>query len=208
MPARRKPIHLEMKGAKSNRQRVWEVLRAARAGLTRSEISARAKVDISTARAYLQGLLRGGYVEVESLRSVGDSRRKEELLRLVQDCGVEAPSITREGTQSRAGLGTEAMWRTLRILGDVSAEELAEQASAAVETALSSAQSYLRWLRLAGYVMELAPAKGGQFARYSLVPGMYTGPKPPMVQRNGQVFDPNLGRVVYRHAEAREGATA
>ncbi len=208
MSARRKPVHLEMKGAKSNRQRIWEVLRVARTGMTRAEIAALAKVEISTARAYLQGLLRAGYVAVESTRPLGDSRRKEELLRLVRDCGVDAPNVTSQGTQSRAGLGTEAMWRSLRILGDVSAEELAEQASVAVKTALSSAQSYLRWLRLAGYVMEVAPARGGQFARYGLVPGMYTGPKPPMVQRNGQVYDPNLGKVVYRHAEAREGAHA
>jgi hypothetical protein len=57
--------------------------------LSDTEIAALAKVEISTARAYLQGLLRAGYVAVESTRPLGDSRRKEELLRLVRDCARE-----------------------------------------------------------------------------------------------------------------------
>ncbi|MEZ3186723.1 hypothetical protein HZR81_17555 [Pseudomonas sp. LM13] len=202
MAGGKKPINLEMKGLKNNRQRIWEVLRAGREGIATGEIAQQAKVDVNTVRVYLLSLQRAGYVAPVGTAGLFEVRP----WRLVRDCGVEAPAITRDGTPSRTGLVNEAMWRTLRILGEVSAEELAEQASASVPTTLKTASSYLRWLRKAGYVVESTPGKvgcKGRPARYSLVPGKYTGPKAPMLQRSGaqrtghQLFDPNLGEIVF-----------
>lgn len=191
----RKRIDLEMQGTKGNRQRLWEAMRARRDGFTAHQVANASLVHDETARSYIQALLRGGWIEV-----VSGERFEQQTLRLVRDNGAEAPAVTRDGRPSTAGRGTEAMWRTLRILGELDAAELAEQASAAVPTTLWAARSYLKWLKRAGYVQVIALGKPGRPERYRLVPGRYTGPRPPMIQRIGQVFDPNLGEVVYRQA--------
>ncbi len=189
----RKPIDLEMQGSKGNRQRVWEAIRASPAGFQAYGISRRANTDDTAVRSYLQSLIKGGYVEV-----VDGRRFEEQTLRLVNDIGAEAPAVTRSGKPSTAGKGTEAMWRTLRVLDEMDADELAEQASVSVPTTSWTARSYLKWLKRAGYVVEVCPAKAGNKARYRLAPGKYTGPRPPMIQRIGQVYNPNLGEVVFR----------
>ncbi len=189
----RKPIDLEMRGSKGNRQRIWEAMRANAEGFQAYGISRRANTDDTTVRSYLQSLIKGGYVEV-----VDGRKFEEQTLRLINDIGAEAPAVTREGKLSTAGKGTEAMWRSLRILGEMDADELAEQASVSVPTTSWTARSYLKWLKRAGYVVEVSPSKPGKKARYRLGHGKYTGPRPPMIQRIGQVFDPNLGEVVFR----------
>lgn len=195
--AGRKPINLEMKGLKTYRQRIWEAIRAETRAFTVQHIAWSADTDLETTRYYMNGLKRAGYLELASSRS---TTGQEQFLRLAKDCGAEAPAITRNGTPSRTGLGTEAMWRTLRILGEVSAEDLAEQASASTPTTPKTAYAYLLWLCRAGYVAAVDQGKSGpkgRTARYRLLPGKYTGPLPPMIQRSGQLFDPNLGKVVF-----------
>ena len=195
----RKPIDLEMQGAKGNRQRMWEAIRVGREGFTAYEISRRAHTDDTAVRSYLQALIKGGFIEV-----VAGDKFEEQTLCLIRDNGAEAPAITRDGKVSSAGKGTEAMWRTLRILGELDADELAAQASVSAPTTSWTARGYLKWLKRAGYVIEVQASKPGKKARYCLAPGKYTGPRPPMIQRIGQVFDPNLGEVVFRQPEAEE----
>lgn len=195
----RKKIDLEMQGTKGNRQRIWEAIRVGRDGFTAYEVSRRASTDDTAVRSYLQSLIKGGYVEV-----VTGAKFEEQTLRLLKDIGAEAPAVTRDGKPSTAGKGTEAMWRSLRILGELDADELAAQASIVVPTTSWTARSYLKWLKRAGYVIEVQASKPGKKARYRLGHNKYTGPRPPMIQRIGQVFDPNLGEVVFRQAEPAE----
>lgn len=200
MAAGRKPIHLEMQGAKGNRQRIWEAIRTHRDGFTAYLLARRANVHDAAVRSYLQALIKGEWIEV-----IGGGNFEEQRLRLKRDNGAEAPAITREGKPSKVGSGTEAMWRTLRILGEVDASELAEHASVVAPTSLWTARSYLKWLKRAGYLQVVTPGGPGRLERYRLAPGRYTGPKPPMIQRIGQVYDPNVGQVVYSQ---QEGASA
>lgn len=196
----RKRIDLEMQGTKGNRQRCWEAMRASAAGFTSYAIARAADVHDDVARTYLQCLIAGGYVVVVNAGSKSAKGQfEEQQLRLVRDTGAEAPAVTREGKESTAGRGSEAMWRTLRILDQVDAHELAAQASAAVPVSLHASRTFLKWLKRAGYVQVIVKGKGGVPDRYRLTPGRNTGPKPPMIQRIGQVFDPNLGKVVYSH---------
>ena len=195
----RKKIDLEMHGVKGNRQRIWEAIRVGAVGFRAYDISRRASVDDTTVRSYLQSLIKGEYIEV-----IEGAKFEEQTLRLIKDIGAEAPAVTRDGKPSTAGKGTEAMWRSLRILGELDADELAAQASIVVPTTTWTARSYLKWLKRAGYVVEVQASKPGKKARYRLAPGKYTGPRPPMIQRIGQVFDPNLGEVVFRQAEPTE----
>lgn len=196
MAAGRKAIHLEMRGGKNNRQRVWEAIRAAADSFTSYKVARKSNVDHATVRTYLQGLMKGGYVNVLS-----GGRFEEQTFALANDVGAEAPAVTRDGKASTAGSGTEAMWRSLRILGELDAQELADQASIATPTTRSTAMRYLQWLVHAGYVQVVSKGAPGKPARYRLIPQRYSGPRPPMIQRIGQVFDPNLGKVVYRQPE-------
>ena len=195
----RTAIDLEMQGTKGTRQRIWEAIRVKHEGFTAYEVSRRARTDDTAVRSYLQSLIKGGFIEV-----VAGGRFEEQTLRLIKDVGAEAPAVTRQGKISTAGKGTEAMWRTLRILGEMDADELAEHASISSPTTSWTARAYLKWLKRAGYIIEVKASRPGQKARYILAPGKYTGPRPPMIQRIGQVFDPNLGKVVFRQSAALE----
>lgn len=204
MGAGRKPIHLEMKGIKDNRQRIWEAVRSERRPFTVQHIAWSVDLDLETTRYCIQGLQRAGFIGLAGEKA---TRGKEQLLELIKDCGVEAPAVTRAGKPNAMGLGTEAMWRSLRILGDVSAEELAAQASVSAKTTQRTASSYLLWLHRAGYVIEISAASTGprgRTARYRLAPGKYTGPRAPMIQRIGQLYDPNLGEIVYSQMEGAQ----
>lgn len=200
----RKPIHLEMVGKKTNRQRIWEAIRKEPEGFTGYALARQAQVHDDAVRSYLQSLLRSGHVEVIA----GAELFCEQTLRLINDVGVEAPAITRQGEVSRQGQGGEAMWRTLRILGEVDARQLTDNASVAAPITLWTAKTFIKWLYRAGYLQLVEAGHRGRLARYRLKPGMYTGPRPPMIQKGGAVYDPNLGEVVYRHAVESAGEPA
>lgn len=191
----RKPIHLEQRGGKGNRQRIWEAIRSQRTGFHAYSLSRSAKVNYETVQTYLSALRKAGYIAFTGERDLVTGER---WLTLQQDCGSEAPSLKRDGTLNRQGLGTESMWRALRILGECSAQELAAYASAATPTTASTAGSYLGWLAKAGYVQVIR--KPGKANRYLLQRSRYTGPRPPMIQRTRQVYDPNLAKVVWAEA--------
>ena len=196
----RKPVHLEQRGGKSNRQHIWEAIRGVRVGITCYSLARRARVDDETVRSYLQSLLNGGYLAYEDGSAAGSpSGFTTKTMHLVLDCGSEAPALRRDGQPNRQGMGNEAMWRTLRIVGECSAQELAAYASASVPVALESAKSHLKWLAKAGYVQKLRKP-GSRTNRYKLDSGRYTGPRPPMVQHTRQVYDPNLAKVVWAEA--------
>lgn len=193
MKVGRKRIDLEMRGTKGNRQRIWEAIREKAEGFTGRQIAHASQVDDTTVRSYLRALLKGKYIQV-----ISGVRFELQTLCLIKDVGVEAPAVTRDGLPSTAGQGNEAMWRCLRIIGEVNADELATHASTASPVSRWAAKGFLKWLKLAGYLIEVTPSKPGTLARYKLAPGKYTGPRPPMIQKVGQVFDANLGEVVYR----------
>jgi hypothetical protein len=197
----RKPVHMEMVGGKGSRQRVWEAIRKHAGAFTCYQISRRADADDETVYTYLLSLERGGFLEAEGVNQL--RFKTEKKWRLVRDNGVEAPRLTRDGKLVTQGLGTEAMWRSMRILAEFNFRELAAQASTCgVTVSEETVKSYVRFLRLAGYVDETVPVKRRDMlvsqARYRLKPGKYTGPRPPMIQRTKSVYDPNLSKVVWQ----------
>jgi hypothetical protein len=199
----RKPVHLERCGGKGARQRMWEALRANRKGMTWASLSCVAKVEMEPLKEYLQALTQGGYVESAASNEVKPGTEK--IWMLVRDCGVEAPRLKADGTPVTQGRGTENMWHTLRRLADFNARELAAMASAdGVTVADATAKKYIQALHKAGYLRRVEPVKriGGKLgalpARYRLIPGKYTGPRPPMIQRTRALYDPNLGCIVWQ----------
>lgn len=188
MATGRKPIHVEQRGGKSNRQRVWEVIRQySGEPFTLACLVEHTGIKYATVHTYLNSLEKGGFVERHQQDVSGNHWR------MVRDNGVDAPQLKKDGTPSTTGLGTEAMWRTLRILGSVTATELAAHASVSSKTTRATALAYLGWLERAGYIR----SDGKRPARYHLIKSRVTGPRPPQIQRVGQVYDPNTARVVY-----------
>jgi hypothetical protein len=199
----RQPVQLEFKGGKSQRQRIWEALRAQQGSFTLYTLARRADADDETAQSYLQALVRAGYVQCHTPADAPPATVRH--YSLLRDNGVEAPRLTRRGQPVSQGMGTEAMWRAMHITRDFTCRELVAYASAGgVVVSEDSANSYIRTLRLAGYLAITVPAatkgigKGKTLARYALQPGRYTGPRPPMIQRTKSLYDPNLGRVVWQ----------
>lgn len=192
----RKAIHLTMTGGKSPRQHMWEAIRSLSRdpkGLTTYNVSRLSGQEDQAVSSYLRDLKKAGIVERVEVLVQRDARWK-----LLADEGAEAPRVNKKGERVPPS-AVENIWRTLRILGEMSAAEAAEHASVnGVTMTELAARTYLQGLTLAGYVTR-TDGTPGKPARYHLVRQRYTGPQHPVYQRSTfeQVYDPNLDQVVW-----------
>ncbi len=195
----RKPAQLEMIGGKSARQRMWELMRSSRlqGKFSGVHIIDHANVSSETYCTYIQCLEAGGFIE-----AMDKKKRVLRTYRILKDCGIEAPKLTRDGKPSKTGLGIEAVWRTLRMMKnvDLDVSSISSHISAAgVDLMVSSIRVYLQALKRAGYLTVVMPATYNRMERIRLKPDMDTGPRPPQIQKVKTVYDPNLNKVM--HAE-------
>ncbi len=200
-PGIRKPAHLELAGGKGSRQRVWEAIRKHSGAFTSFQIARKSGVHDETVSTYLFSLGAAGYLKGEDM--TGKPAKQWKTWTLEKDNGIEAPRVTRDGKPVTQGLGMESMWRTMRIIGDFNAAELAAHASACgINVSPASAKDYAGALRKAGYLVVVAEATRrpglSSTTRFRLGPGKYTGPRPPMIQRTSSLYDPNLCKVVWQ----------
>lgn len=197
----RKPAHLEMVGGRGPRQRMWEAIRKRKAEFTVADLEKATAIDKFTIHSYVQLLETAGFVgQINNARQFIDRKRYA----LKRDVGVEAPRIDKQGTVIRS-TANENMWRTMRIMGDFTASELAMRASTEeIKVAESTAKKYLHVLCHAGYLTVIDKGHafirgvGAKQTRYRMLVAKYTGPRPPMIQRTRCVYDPNLGKVVWQ----------
>lgn len=193
----RKPIQMELIGGKPARQRIWEQLRIHQDKFQIYTIARCAEVDDETLKTYLRCLINGQYVV-----KLTDGLFETADYQLIRNTGIEAPRLTRDGRPVTQGLGQEAMWRCLRMLGPMDARQLAFHAtSGGVEVKVETARRYVKALKRAGYLQVIQPCnrQRGKLEVLALIPRMNTGPRPPQIQRVGVVYDPNLNKVM--HAE-------
>lgn len=183
------------------RERVWDAIRANADEFTIAQVADIALMKEDSARDYITGLRRAGFVQevrraARPLTVGGNS--KQIYYRLVNDVGHEAPSVNRKGEILTPNAVNSAMWNALRI-GNTPMTPRALAAYASTDRVVSeeTANSYLQALRAAGYVMVVKPASYSNQATYRLLPNKNTGSKPPQIQRAKQVYDPNIGAVVY-----------
>jgi hypothetical protein len=181
----RKPAHLEFAGGKSPRQRIWEKIRSYNGfSFTVNDLIGDLPGTIAkdTTRTYVKSLIAAGFLAIEMPGHFS----------LTKDNGVEAPRVRKDGTPVTQGRAQENMWRTLRSLNHtVSYHELASMASTSEHPVTPAfARDYLANLHKAKYVNKIG-------SKYHLNPARNTGPRPPMIQRISQIFDPNLGKVVW-----------
>lgn len=214
----RKPV-TEYAGGKGPRQHIWEAIRALAAASDDAfdeyaihhsmPRAARLSIEMGTVRDYRHCLVAAGILVIVTPSL---NRSTPATYRLVNNEGLEAPRVRRDGSRVTQGLAQEQMWRTLRILsGDTNGRELAAHASTPlIPVAEAAARDYLLVLNQAGYLLctqeGKGTGKGGIQARYRLKPGRNTGPRPPMVCRTRAVYDPNEGKVVWAKPVTDEDA--
>jgi len=206
MAVTRKPAHLEAQGPKGDRQFIWESMRALHRGGDRFTVRdiwllSTGNSPKGRVRDYITGLVAAGYLKAWA--TPGKATEYE----LVRDCGIEAPRVRKDGTEVTQGRGREQMWRTIKIIGDFTARDLAQAASTPeFPVAENTAKDYCTMLAGAEYLAAVRPGSPGVPARYRLVQRRWTGPRAPMIQRLKQLYDPNTGEVVYRrNPQTEEG---
>jgi hypothetical protein len=185
----RKAVHLQMEGGKEPRQIMWEKIRVLRQfTLPQLVGELSGAIHRTSTRAYVNALAAGGFLSLDD----------NKVYKLIKDQGVEAPRLKKDGTPVTTGYGTENMWRTLRQMGRaVTVQELVAFASTEANPITEiTAHDYLKKLTRAGYLTR------DRSGRYALLPSKNTGPRPPMIQRCAQIFDPNLGEVVWSKVNA------
>lgn len=195
----RKPVHVLAQSPKpTGRQAIWKAIRML--GSKGSEFIVRDVVDktdipVATVRDYMTALVAANIISVQA----SDNQFAAARYTLLKDVGAEAPRLRKDGSEVTMGRGTEAMWRTMKIMAAFTAEELAMMSSIKdiiVKTATAS--DYLKYLRKAGYVRL-------NDGRYSFVRSKDPGPLAPQIQRIKQVFDPNSKTVVWPVSEKGSG---
>ena len=200
---KRKPVHIATSQRyPEGRQIMWGAIRLLRT-FTLHDIEGKTRINKSTIRTYVLGLESAGYLERQ--RPVkAQGRYQKTHWNLVNDTGVDAPRVTRDGKPVTQGRRREQMWRTMRILGEFTIPDLAINASTEEHPVNEGdVKHYCMYLTRAGYLQIVTPGKPGNRPgtgtrqRYRMLKTRYTGPQPPMIQRVHQVFDPNLGVVVW-----------
>lgn len=185
----RKPI--DQQQPHECRQAIWEWI-CAQKGRQFYSTDIDVKLHESSIRDYLTALTNGGYLDLllKAPRFGGN------IYMQIKDCGVDAPRLKKDGTPVTQGQGQQYMWNAMPILKTFSAYDLALNASTDdVTISVQTAISYITALCKAGYLVGLAEQ------RYQLLPGKWTGPHPPQIQRTKQIYDPNLKRVVWSKIE-------
>jgi len=177
-----------------SREAMWEIIRVS-PRFTVRELEQQVKLEISTVRDYINGLCAAGYLEKDGSKpsgTPGSLGATATAFKMIKDAGVDAPRVRKDGTRVTQGQGHINMWRTMRMIGNFTAKELAINASTpdciVKETA---AADYVKHLCFAGYLRK-------KDSRYMFIKSSYTGPKPPMIQRVKRVWDQNLKKVMWR----------
>lgn len=168
-----------------SREAMWDVIRDLKTFTVRALYN-ETILDMSSIRVYLQGLTNAGYLE----KIVGENATQ---YKLVKDVGIDAPRVRKDGSKVTQGQGQINMWRTMRTLQTFSARELAVNSSTATCVVKeTTAVDYCKHLNRAGYLRK------DKHETYFFIPQMFTGPKPPMIQRVKRVWDQNKKKVMWR----------
>ncbi|MGV6840007.1 MAG: hypothetical protein ACWA40_07405 [Planktomarina sp.] len=185
----RKPID-QSTGAAGGQDGVWAHIRRVKV-FTVTDIHNATGIPRKTISDYIKRLIAGGVVQTHG--NGGDVDRFE----LVRDMGVHTPRFRPNGEPVTQGMGTQNMWRAMRMMAEFSPCDIAAHSSTdTVKVSEATAKTYCSHLLRSGYLRVLVKAiPGKRQARYRLIKD--TGPLPPKVQRVKRVFDQNSGQVMH-----------
>lgn len=184
----------------ATRDRAWAAMREL-GDFTVPQIRNETRLGIDTIREYVTGLAAAGYIE-DTGETVHVRGGVHSRVYRVRHPVRDTPRVRKDGTPVTQGRGRKQMWQTMRILGEFSARDLAVHASTEEHPVKEEeARDYAQYLDRAGYVVRVSGGDPGNPSRYRFLARQFTGPKPPQIQRVQQIYDPNLGRVVWREGE-------
>jgi hypothetical protein len=171
------------------RQSLWDVMVEFPDWFTVGDVFAPTFVNRRTIASFLQCLVAGGFAEKEVL-GVNLVR-----YRLIGHLPASAPRLRPDGTKIEDGSGTENMWRSMRMLPRFNHREIAALATTSkIKVSERTARDYCHSLKATGYLRVVKPAVPNKsLSVFRLIRN--NGPKPPMIQRVKQVFDPNTDEV-------------
>ena len=197
----RKPINkvLERHGEEP-RERIWKFIRERKSGITTSDIRDELKINSKLSFPYLKSLVKAGHLE-----ATPPTRRGGNTVFEFVKGPVYAPRVRPDGSPVKLGAGQENMWRSMKMLGQFTVQELATAATTDdVQVKYDTARCYIQALTKAGYLKKC----GSQPVCWYLIPTKNTGPKAPQVQnrRPRRLWDPNLRKIVWPLEE--EGGAA
>jgi hypothetical protein len=180
---------MERKGDKADR--LWRALRAAPDGLTYAEMTARARISLSGARANVAGWLRAGFLE-----KAQQAHQKPATYRVTGTAPTDTPRLSRDGSTRTETPPRQRLWQSMRMLGEFQVSELMLVA----RSSRSAAYNFIISLQRAGFVRMSRTYgwKSNRQARYRLV--RRSGPKAPFVTRctatgTRRLHDPNTNET-------------
>ncbi|WP_397458182.1 hypothetical protein AB3464_25045 [Pseudomonas asplenii] len=195
-----KSTQLRLVGGKEPRQFMWEAVRDNRNGFTANVIAQISGQTEGSVKVYIRALNKAALIElVDGEGEFGDHR-----WRLVRDEGAEHPRVNIAGKRTNHGAGLENLWRTLRIMGEMTAAQAADMASVGeVKISQAYALNYFCDLARAGYLVQSEFDFQGPVS-FRLKPEFSTGPRHPIIQRTTsmQVFDPNMNKVTFSNVQS------
>ncbi len=177
-----------------NRENMWKAMQEL-GTFTIHDIGHKTLINNGTIAAYLQGLENAGFVKVKKQR-IHEFRTQNTYTVIKHQKGT--PRVRKDGSEIPPNLGTEQMWRSIKMMSAFTVKDLSTAASTdEVQVKLTTVKDYIKYLNKAGYLRILRKSKPGILAIYRLNPSKNTGPKPPQIQRVKQVYDQNLKKVVW-----------
>lgn len=206
----RKPENTKKRG--ESREELWAKIRSLKT-FTPTDLTGIA-MDNTTINAYLRGLVTAGYLIREPANEAGSSWQAgsgatpaalragrngtatfQAFRYLLKRDAVEPPRVKEDGTEAVMGKGRAQLWKSMKILKTFCVMDLVACSSTEEHpVAFEEARTYVNYLTKAGYLRKL-DALPLQKASFRLI--RWTGPRPPMIQRIKQVWDPNLKTVTW-----------
>lgn len=165
------------------RQIIWNAARELKT-FTVSELRNKAGIPgRELVRKYVYGWEKVGLIDRTGTKPV--------LYRLLDLSIQMAPAVNQTGKKIKSSLRYEQMWRTMRIIKEFSALDLAVASSTEeCGVAEEDARGWLKSLASAGYVRQSGK-------RYRFIESKFKGPAYPIVQRLIKVTDGNTGECVF-----------
>jgi hypothetical protein len=180
------------------RQPLWdEMVKFGSRAFTITDIYEATYISRHTIRSYLKSLVLAEYVErIEPPEGAIGEDAAIRFRIVAEPVPHHAPRLNRDGKPVVQGGGIDNMWRTMRMLAQFSPRDVAAHATTdIVNVSETTAKAYCTALMKAGYLKVVAKAAPPRKqAVYRLIKN--SGPKPPMIQRTKQVFDPNTGKAI------------
>jgi len=195
----RQPVSIERVNGVNRRDHIWINVRRLK---TFTVISLREAVPVTiskdSVRDYLTRLCAGGYV-------LRDESVKPFEYTLIKDCGVDSPRLRLDGSVITVGLANENMWRTIKILKGFDWKDvLLVSSTEDMPIKPTTVKSYLEALHRARYITCIRHSNPDGRAVYRFNTKMNTGSRAPMIQRDKSLYDPNLGRVVFKRGDLND----